>query len=116
MKPSNVCLSLSYEIEWPCVLKLCDFEVSQELPADGFCTRKVGTVYYWSPEMLTSPAQYDCKHDIWSLGIFLRDLPCSSGSAWALSNGLCREDRDARPSADVVVWLAYKFCNASEQA
>ena len=68
-KPSNVCLS--YEIEWPCVLKLCDFEVAQELPADGFCTQKVGTVYYWSPEMLASPAQYDCKNDIWSLGVFL---------------------------------------------
>ena len=69
VKPSNVCLS--YEIEWPCVLKLCDFEVAQELPADGFCTQKVGTVYYWSPEMLASPAQYDCKNDIWSLGVFL---------------------------------------------
>jgi len=111
VKPSNVCLS--YETEWPCVLKLCDFEVAQELPADGFCAQKVGMVYYWSPEMLASPAQYDCKHDIWSLGVF---LSCSSGSAWAFSIGILKEDRDARPSADVVVWLAYRLYNASEQA
>ena len=37
-------------------MALCpDFEVAQELPADGFCAQKVGMVYYWSPEMLASP-------------------------------------------------------------
>ena len=51
-----------------------------------------------------------------ALAFSWRDLPCSSGSAWALSTGLCLEDRDARPSADVVVWLACRFYNASEQA
>ena len=60
--------------------------------------------------------QYDCKPDIWSLGVFLRGLSCSSGSAWAFSIGILKEDRDARPSADVVVWLAYRLYNASEHA
>ena len=114
VKPSNVCLS--YETEWPCILKLVNFEVAQELPVDGFCTQKVGTVYYWSPEMMASPAQYACKHDIWSLGILLRDLSCSSDGTLALSAGLLKEACDVRPSADAVVWLAYKLRKTSVQA
>ena len=41
IKPSKICLS--YEAEWPCILKLVEFEVAEDLPAEGFFAQKVGT-------------------------------------------------------------------------
>ena len=65
---------------------------------------------------MASPAQYDCKRDIWNLGILLRDLSCSSESALALSTGPLKEDCDARRAADGVVLLAYKLSKTSAKA
>eukprot|EP00435_Cladocopium_sp_Y103_P028591 s2140_g7.t1 len=39
VKAANVCLAAD-AIIWPCVLKLCDFECAQQLPAHGYCTKK----------------------------------------------------------------------------
>ena len=41
---SHQMFAWAMKTDWPCVLKLCDFEVAQELPADGFCAQKVGMV------------------------------------------------------------------------
>ena len=78
VKAANVFLQ-SLSCDWPRCLKLGDFESAQFAGA-GLLTKKVGTVFYWSPEMLEGRG-YSFGHDVWSLGKLLGDLRAAKTSA-----------------------------------
>ena len=56
-------------------VKLADFGYSAQLTTERLQrTSRVGTVCWMAPELITREKQYDCKVDIWSLGIFAFEL------------------------------------------
>lgn len=57
----------------PLHIKFVDFNVSSDL---ALMKTYVGTQRYMAPEIAESPGGYDCKADVWSLGIMVMELFC----------------------------------------
>ena len=56
-------------------VKLADFGYSAQLTSEREArSSRVGTVCWMAPELIKRQKRYDCKVDIWSLGIFAYEL------------------------------------------
>ena len=56
-------------------VKLADFGYSAQLTTEREQrTSRVGTVCWMAPELIKRQNRYDCKVDVWSLGIFAYEL------------------------------------------
>ncbi|CAE7716211.1 OXSR1 [Symbiodinium sp. CCMP2592] len=109
VKAANVFLQ-SLSCDWPRSLKLGDFESAQFAGA-GLLTKKVGTVFYWSPEMLEGRG-YSFGHDVWSLGKLLGDLRCEDFRAEALARNILVHNAEERPSALDVAFQVHRVQSA----
>jgi serine/threonine protein kinase len=66
------------------VLKLCDFDVSKELPWDrrsGACLTVIGSSYWMAPELCCGDAPYGLKVDVWAVGCVLIEM-LTGGLPW----------------------------------
>lgn len=71
IKPQNILLDHK---DVPNRVVICDFGASICLTKeDSFCSTKIGTPYFMSPEQNSQP-KYDKKTDIWSLGCILYEM------------------------------------------
>ena len=70
VKPSNVFVAIEASTSRP-IFKLADFGLAAKTTETN--TVKAGTPTYMAPEM-KGGREYDCKVDIWSLGIMMKDI------------------------------------------
>ncbi len=64
IKPENILFERKTKL-----VKIIDFGISKKIKPGEYLTARVGTPYYIAPEVLFR--KYDCKCDIWSLGVML---------------------------------------------
>nr|TKS02591.1 serine/threonine-protein kinase ULK3 isoform X1 [Populus alba] len=70
LKPENILLSGK---ESDVVLKIADFGLSRRVLPDNYVETVCGSPFYMAPEVLQFQ-RYDCKVDMWSVGVILFEL------------------------------------------
>lgn len=69
IKAANILLTVDGRVQ------LCDFGVAAQVTMDSSKRNSfVGTPYWMAPEILKKGSPYDCKADIWSLGVTLYEM------------------------------------------
>eukprot|EP01084_Bolivina_argentea_P155322 270676_1 len=73
IKPENILIHSSGKY------KLSDFGTCKNTEESDAKIKEIGTYYYMSPEIIASDgSKYDCKVDIWSLGVTIYQLATNS--------------------------------------
>ena len=72
MKPENVLMVSKDKKNFD--IKLADFGFARFVEHNEKLNSALGSPFYIAPEMLSSNSKYDCKVDVWALGVMTYEL------------------------------------------